>query len=603
MMGKTMERTVPKTGGENIELYMRTYYSLLRSTDAIKIETLVETHRTTDSLLHVYAHGDTPDMGAFLYSSLRLPYCMMDVTELLLGQTQKGFAEAGFTDVEAWERVSAPARRRRMHFDGEHTLAAYIASRSDIDDMVPIVTAYQIEWNKMHRLLQGEVARLFLAQHGERTSALTASEVELLAGVLRVEADDLNRVARAWGGRFVSMLVKIASGKKAMALRLVSGSQVDYRRATALWWRGIERRVADRLDLERRPVYFVSSNTHALPNMLTGFALRHEAELIRYIREAGHELLLAEYDEIVNRDTDKNLNNFLYYVLKKYLADTGVEVREQQVADEIASGIYRVPSEYGFDVEAQVIELRKLRSAWMDDRLCKVADAALMAQSDALIVNIDYPLGLAAYEILNRVSENVRLLGVYVMGKAATLNGRQNDVMIPNVIHDEHSQNTYLFNACFTAADVAPYMTFGSVLDNQKAISVPGTFLQNSTYMDVFYREGFTDIEMEGGPYLSSVYESFRPKRHPFNEIVNLYGVSFDVGFLHYASDTPLSKGENLGSNLSYAGVDPTYATAVAIMRRVLKQEAARLRGRGDFFAKSTRVEGDSEKAVPTNLS
>ena len=66
--------------------------------------------------------------------------------------------------------------------------------------------------------------------------------------------------------------------------------------------------------------------------------------------------------------------------------------------------------------------------------------------------------------------------------------------------------------------------------------------------MDVFYREGYTDIEMEAGPYLSAVYEMSRPKRHPVNEIVNLYGIPFDLGILHYASDTPLSKGKKPGS-------------------------------------------------------
>ena len=168
---------------------------------------------------------------------------------------------------------------------------------------------------------------------------------------------------------------------------------------------------------------------------------------------------------------------------------------------------------------------------------------------------MDYPLGLAAYEILMRVSEKVsRLLGVYIMGKAATLNGRIGDVMISNVVHDEHSQNTYLFNNCFTAQDVAPFLTYGTVLDNQKAISALGTFLQNPRYMSVFYHEGYTVIEMEAGPYLSSVYEAVRPKRHPQNEIVNLYGAPFDVGILHYASDTPFTKGKNLGDESELCG-------------------------------------------------
>jgi hypothetical protein len=111
-------------------------------------------------------------------------------------------------------------------------------------------------------------------------------------------------------------------------------------------------------------------------------------------------------------------------------------------------------------------------------------------------------------------------------------------------------------------------------MDNQKAITVPGTFLQNEGYMSVFYHEGYTDMEMEAGPYLSSIYEMIRPKRHPYNEIVNLYNAPFPIGMLHYASDTPFSKGKNLGMrSLSYFGMDPAYATTVAILRAILADE------------------------------
>jgi len=84
---------------------------------------------------------------------------------------------------------------------------------------------------------------------------------------------------------------------------------------------------------------------------------------------------------------------------------------------------------------------------------------------------------------------------------------------------------------------------------------------------------------MESGPYLSAVYEMTRPKRHPYNEIVNLQGVPFEIGILHYASDTPLSKGKNLGAGaLSYEGMDSTYATSLAILRRIISQEQKRLK-------------------------
>jgi hypothetical protein len=235
-----------------------------------------------------------------------------------------------------------------------------------------------------------------------------------------------------------------------------------------------------------------------------------------------------------------------------------------------------------FDVEAQVIELRRLRPDWLDPRL-KMAGLDRLTESDAVILNIDYPLGMGAYHILSQVATSVDALrGVYILGKAATLNGRIGDAMIPYVVHDEHSRNTYLLNNCFTAAHVAPYLVHGTTLDNQKAISVRGTFLQNERYMDVFYREGYTDIEMEAGPYLSAIYEAVRPVRHPINEVVTLYAdtPTFDIGVIHYASDTPLSKGRNLGTqHLSYFGMDSTYAATVAILRRILQTETQRRNG------------------------
>jgi hypothetical protein len=68
-----------------------------------------------------------------------------------------------------------------------------------------------------------------------------------------------------------------------------------------------------------------------------------------------------------------------------------------------------------------------------------------------------------------------------------------------------------------------------------------------------------------------------RPKRHPYNELVNLYNAPFPIGILHYASDTPFSKGKNLGTqNLSYFGMDPTYATIVSILRAIFGAELKR---------------------------
>ena len=167
------------------------------------------------------------------------------------------------------------------------------------------------------------------------------------------------------------------------------------------------------------------------------------------------------------------------------------------------------------------------------------------------------------------------------MGKPASLNNVRGDVIILEVVYDEHSQNTYIFANNFSAKDVAPHLTFGTVLDNQKAVTVMGTFLQNKNIMDVIYREGYTDIEMEAGPYLSAIYELSRPQRYPVNQIVNLNKLPFDLGIMHYVSDTPYTKGKNLGAGaLSYFGMDSTYAVSLTILKRIIALEKQRYESR-----------------------
>ncbi|KAA3647130.1 MAG: hypothetical protein DWQ07_06435 [Chloroflexi bacterium] len=567
-----MERTVPRVASEEIELYLRTYYSLLRATAGVHIRTLVEAHAGMDSLLHHDAQARTPDMSALIYCLLRLPSVIPHVEEVVLGQSVAVFERNGMDNIESWQEVNAPARRRRCFYDGESTLACLIASRSDIDDIVPMLTALQIEWNKLHRLMQSLPAAVDLkkADNDERVQ-------EEVAAALAMSLEDLQRLASIWGDDFTERLQDIARSTVKFRVRSLDASLSAYRKATHNWWDRIE---AERPDMIERPLYFISSNTHSLVNMLTGFALQHQDELIDYVETSDDADLREEWAGIQEEQVPSSRENFLYYVLKKYCqTEQGRPLQEARADVEAQCKILRIPSKHSFDLEAQVFELAALDVEAIDPRL-RPKDVGFLKESDALILNVDYPLGLAAYDILSEVSEHAgELLGVYILGKAATLNAVVGDVMIPTVVHDEQSRNSYMFGNCFDSDDVSPYLVYGTVLDNQKAVTVRGTFLQNSSYMDVFYREGYTSIEMEAGPYLSAAYEMYRPKRHPIDEIVNLYELPFDLGILHYASDKPLSKGKNLGAaSLSYFGMDPTYATSIATLRRVFERERQRLK-------------------------
>ena len=61
-----MERTVPTTESEEVDLYQRTYYSLLRSSAEVRIRTLEEVHAGMNSVLHPAAREPYLDMSALI---------------------------------------------------------------------------------------------------------------------------------------------------------------------------------------------------------------------------------------------------------------------------------------------------------------------------------------------------------------------------------------------------------------------------------------------------------------------------------------------------------------------------------------------------------
>ncbi|MDX2091712.1 MAG: hypothetical protein SFX73_27880 [Kofleriaceae bacterium] len=562
-----MDRQPPRATSDEIDLYIRTYYSLLRSSGDVRVRAFEEAHLYSRSSLHLGAEQSDPDLAAFAYSAGRLPDCMPKIRRIILGQSMAQFEAAGH-HVERWHTVRTRGRRRPLRWDGEATLAVFIASASDIDDLVPIVTAYQIEWNKLReRLLAAKLTG------GADDAALE----EALGG-----PDEVARLRGALGPRSNDILRDMIAHDCDVFVRLLDGSFREYQRSAQRWFQAISPAIPP-----GRPVYFVSSNSHSMANLLGGYARAHRAEIVDFLHRRNPEDLAPRYDEAIAKGDHALATNILYYSLRAFIHEPGdingapdangrmVSVQEWDAA----AGLRAIVSPGKIDVDAQVIDLSLLRPENLDPRV-HVPGIERIAESDAVLVNIDYPLGMAAYHHLTSVALGVEdLRGIYIMGKAATLNGRVGDVMISKVIHDEHSANTYLIRNSLSAADVQPFMKHGTVLDNQKALTVRSAFLQNREYMDVFYREGYTVMEMEAGPYLSAAYETAEPRRHPKDELVSLVDQSsFELGVIHYASDTPYSRRQSLLSkSLSYFGMESTYGCAIAIARRIFASELARL--------------------------
>ncbi len=570
-------RHPPPPDREAVDLFVRSYKTLLRSTGEVRVAGLLEPYLAMSPTLHPRLHSPLPDPAAITYVGLRLPPCMPDIRLVLLGASLHTMMLRGFADVARWQPQIAPARRRRQFYDGGEQLAVVVSSPSDLDDIVPALVAYELEWNKLHELFQLDAGLRDLVEHAASDGPESGDE-QRVQDALGLSQPEWARLAIVWRGEPWAFLAQTAARRKRLALRMLGGTWNDYERNVEQWFAYLAAHAP--ADIGERPVYVVSSNMHSLANLVSGSALARQAEIIDYIRASDDELLQAEYEAILSDRVPSRLENFLYYAAKKYLTDTrGGADAAAFAAEEHAAGVTTVHLPLGPDVDAQVIELARLDPTRLDPRLASLGGLERLAGSDALILNVDYPLGQGGYFLQRLIARRAgSVLGIYCMGKGATLTGRVGDVLLCNVVSDERTQITYLLHNCFNAEDLERYLVYGTALDNQRAATVRGTFLQNWGYLDDLHRAGNNLVEMETGPYLEAFAEQVLAEPPPHDEVLNLVTAPIDLGFVHYASDTPYSKGQTLGErNLSYFGVDSTYASALAITRRILECEVARL--------------------------
>ena len=228
-------------------------------------------------------------------------------------------------------------------------------------------------------------------------------------------AYDGARLRAAWGARFTPRLRLIAEQRMNLRQRMLGGTQVGYARMTRRWWQPVYLTLAER-GLGDSPLYLVSSNTHSLVNIATGVARQREQVLVEFVENQLPEddILRTELEAFREGRTEGSWENFLYFVARLYFDSHGEEGRQARRRSEAECGVAHIRSTTALRVPAQIIPLAKLSVERMDPRLGDV-DPEALAAAEGVIVNIDYPLGVAAYNILREVAVSSSLLrGVYV---------------------------------------------------------------------------------------------------------------------------------------------------------------------------------------------
>ena len=218
-----------------------------------------------------------------------------------MGQEAKAFERAGIGKIEEWDAVEAPARRRRWFDSHEGTMAVLLASTSDLDDVIPTLVAYQVEWNKLHAAVRS----------ADTTRRRRAGSGRVRRGVRR-RGRGLDPDPRGVGRPHARSSTRSARRRLNLRIRMLGGSQAGYARMTRRWWTPV-RRAMEEQGLGDRPVYFVSSNPHSMVNLVTATARSGEAEVVRFVEEHGPEYLREELERFRDGRAEGSWENFLYF--------------------------------------------------------------------------------------------------------------------------------------------------------------------------------------------------------------------------------------------------------------------------------------------------
>ncbi len=332
-------------------------------------------------------------------------------------------------------------------------------------------------------------------------------------------------------------------------IKLLSGTWVNFSKTAQNWWQHTAKKVKNKFDLAHQDLVFVSSNDHSLINLIDGFCLNHKKEINNEIKNN-----FPKVEELIKKSDIPE--KYLIYFGSQFAFKSNKKLWREKLENEKKLGIIRLEPETNLELESQIIPGKLISK--------KLKNLA--------VLNVEYPLGFGAFHLLEEILENVHnMKAIFILGKAAALNTKVGDILIPKVVFDEHTQNTYMINNSFNK-EFPNEFNSGSILDNQRLVSVLGTFMENQDLFDEYSEKEFNIIEMEAGPYLGAVTQATYSKPLPQGTIVDLYQPPFTLGLVYYSSDNPYILSDSLGEMLGISGIEATYLASRAIINKIRQQ-------------------------------
>jgi len=516
------------------------YRQLLAGGKPVLLSRFVDTYLRMKPLLHNLASSPDFDLPALKYSATRLPEKIYQVKKIIISQNQNDFDKNGVKH-GVKNIVESKNRRRLMYYDAAHkSLCCLINSDSDIDDLINLLLIYLIEYRKIKKNL--------------------------------VNPAKLNPVSEVFLSDWPEMQTYLFHHDFDPQVQVYPTAESVYISNCHHWWQ--DQAMQSRfLGLKDTPVYFVSSNSHSMVNIIGGYINFKQNYIFDFIAKHHTDIYQQWFDSKVQKNLYQ-VNDFLYYLSNEFLSGNPEYINDKK-SYESKLGVIELNKISNFPVDTQIIPLKSLAlSSHLDPNLT-IPNRKKILDSPAVIVNVQYPLGIAAKYLLNEmIGYFAKIIGVYIIGKAAILNGSIGDIQIPDIVSDEITNNIYKFDNIFN--NFFPFTAYISkILTHQKAACVYGTLLENGNQIGNYRQSGFNIIEMESSNYLTALVENFMLNKTPVSRSF-YYAIDklpLDFGIINYASDNPIT--ENLGhETYEFKSIETTYLPTLTVLQRIINLES-----------------------------
>jgi hypothetical protein len=399
-----MDRQRPRTTSDEIDLYIRTYYSLLRSSGEVRVRAFEEAHSFSDSSLHAGARGHPRRRRLRLQR--RPPArraCRRSSASSSASRTRASRPSAS---------PSAPGRASRPAAVADRC-ASTAATCSAPSSRAPATSTTSSRSSPPTRscgtrctcscTTPSSAAACSPPPTTSPGRRPHASSAPLSASTTRAcapSAPPSTPTGSAASGRSAAAPATSRCACSAAPTRSTSAPRSAGGRASS-------RPTCATQEPRRPPIYFVSSNTHSLVNMLGGYARAHRDEIVEYARRSDPEGLAEPLQRAIAGGHEHAISNITYYLLRAFLHEHSAQT-DTRLAEIHA---YEAESRHHLDRRPRQDRRQRpdLRALAADPRAPRPAPRMpgleRLRQSDALVINIDYPLGMAAYHHLSRIGQ------------------------------------------------------------------------------------------------------------------------------------------------------------------------------------------------------